>query len=458
MITLPADFEVEMKKLLGEEEYGAYCNTFDHAVHKGLRVNNGKISTENFLQRTKIPLRKVPWVPNGFYYEEENCSPAKDADYYAGLYYLQEPSAMTPASRLPVKPDDRVLDLCAAPGGKATELAGRIREGGMLLANDISNSRAKALLRNLEIEGAGRILVTSEEPEKLCEAYPAFFDKILLDAPCSGEGMFRKEPSMLRYYSENGPEHYVPIQKKLMEQAYQMLAEGGMLLYSTCTFSVKENEEVIADLLMHHPDMEVQKIEPDYEGFAPGVSVNGFDLSNCIHIFPQRMEGEGHFLALLKKKGERSVHQMVNVLPRMKKLSKETEEFLHSIRRDWKDGSFFIIKDQVYFLPEGVCAAKGLRYLRTGLFLGTEKKNRFEPSQALAANLKKEEFSSCICLKKEDERIMRYLRGETLSLTEDEATGKKGWVLVCMDDFPLGWGKWNRGTIKNKYYAGWRMV
>ena len=281
MITLPEAFEQEMKQLLGEEEYEAYRKTFDEAVHRGLRVNNGKISTEEFLRRTDIPLKKVPWIPNGFYYDEESCNPAKDADYYAGLYYLQEPSAMTPASRLPIEPDDRVLDLCAA--------------------NDISNSRAKALLRNLEIQGVGRLLVTSEDPEKLVTLYPAFFDKILLDAPCSGEGMFRKESSMLRYYSENGPEHYVPIQKKLIEQAYQMLAEGGELLYSTCTFSVKENEEVIAGLLDAHPDMEVQEITPGYEGFAPGVSVNGRDLSRCVHIFPQRMEGEGHFVSVRQR-------------------------------------------------------------------------------------------------------------------------------------------------------------
>ena len=401
MITLPEAFEQEMKQLLGEEEYEAYRKTFDEAVHRGLRVNNGKISTEEFLRRTDIPLKKVPWIPNGFYYDEESCNPAKDADYYAGLYYLQEPSAMTPASRLPIEPDDRVLDLCAAPGGKATELGSRIGEGGMLLANDISNSRAKALLRNLEIQGVGRLLVTSEDPEKLVTLYPAFFDKILLDAPCSGEGMFRKESSMLRYYSENGPEHYVPIQKKLIEQAYQMLAEGGELLYSTCTFSVKENEEVIAGLLDAHPDMEVQEITPGYEGFAPGVSVNGRDLSRCVHIFPQRMEGEGHFVALLKK---------------------------------------------------------GLRYLRTGLSLGTVKKNRFEPSQALAAYLKKEEYVSCLTIPKGDDRVMRYLKGETLSFSEEECQGKKGWVLVCLDDFPLGWGKINNGTLKNKYYAGWRMV
>ena len=365
---------------------------------------------------------------------------------------------MTPASRLPIEPDDRVLDLCAAPGGKATELGSRIGAGGMLLANDISNSRAKALLRNLEIQGVGRVLVTSEDPEKLVSAYPAFFDKILLDAPCSGEGMFRKESSMMRYYSENGPEHYVPIQKKLIEQAYQMLAAGGMLLYSTCTFSIRENEEVIAELLETHPDMEVQEVMPGYEGFAPGVSVNGRDLSGCVHIFPQRMKGEGHFLALLKKQGESRKRQPSCLLESVQKLPREAEEFLSNVQMDWENGSFVLVKDQLYFLPEGVCAVKGLRYLRTGLSLGTVKKNRFEPSQALAAYLSKETYASCLTIPKGDERVMRYLKGETLSFSLAEYQGKKGWVLVCLDDFSLGWGKINNGTLKNKYYAGWRMV
>ena len=379
-------------------------------------------------------------------------------EFENGLLYVQDTASMLAVELAAPKQGDHVIDVCAAPGGKATELGSRIGEGGMLLANDISNSRAKALLRNLEIQGVGRLLVTSEDPEKLVTLYPAFFDKILLDAPCSGEGMFRKESSMLRYYSENGPEHYVPIQKKLIEQAYQMLAEGGELLYSTCTFSVKENEEVIAGLLDAHPDMEVQEITPGYEGFAPGVSVNGRDLSRCVHIFPQRMEGEGHFVALLKKQGESRKRQPSRLLETTKKLPKEAEEFLAGVRMDWKNGSFALVKDQLYFLPEGVCAAKGLRYLRTGLSLGTVKKNRFEPSQALAAYLKKEEYVSCLTIPKGDDRVMRYLKGETLSFSEEECQGKKGWVLVCLDDFPLGWGKINNGTLKNKYYAGWRMV
>lgn len=366
---------------------------------------------------------------------------------------------MTPASRLPIEPDDRVLDLCAAPGGKATELGSRIGEGGMLLANDISNSRAKALLRNLEIQGVGRLLVTSEDPEKLSNLVSGlFWTRSFLTRRALGRACSEKRAQCCATTVKMGRSIMCRSRKKLIEQAYQMLAEGGELLYSTCTFSVKENEEVIAGLLDAHPDMEVQEITPGYEGFAPGVSVNGRDLSRCVHIFPQRMEGEGHFVALLKKQGESRKRQPSRLLETTKKLPKEAEEFLAGVRMDWKNGSFALVKDQLYFLPEGVCAAKGLRYLRTGLSLGTVKKNRFEPSQALAAYLKKEEYVSCLTIPKGDDRVMRYLKGETLSFSEEECQGKKDWVLVCLDDFPLGWGKINNGTLKNKYYAGWRMV
>ena len=400
MITLPEAFEQEMKQLLGEEEYEAYRKTFDEAVHRGLRVNNGKISTEEFLRRTDIPLKKVPWIPNGFYYDEESCNPAKDADYYAGLYYLQEPSAMTPASRLPIEPDDRVLDLCAAPGGKATELGSRIGEGGMLLANDISNSRAKALLRNLEIQGVGRLLVTSEDPEKLVTLYPAFFDKILLDAPCSGEGMFRKESSMLRYYSENGPEHYVPIQKKLIEQAYQMLAEGGELLYSTCTFSPLEDEGTVDKILSMDDSMEIVPMQ-GYVGFSKGnpawVDSSRSEIEDCIRIFPHKLDGEGHFLALFHKKetAEGAVQSYDQRRSGLKGEEKRLfQEFAAGLAREFEPDRMESKQGMVYYMPKQLPDMKGLRFLRSGLFLGEMKKNRFEPSQSLAMALKKSEYKN----------------------------------------------------------------
>lgn len=466
---LPIEFQEQMKKLL-KEEYQEYLESFARPAHSALRVNTGKITVEEFLEKTRWSLRPVPWVSNGFYYSAECLSKegapqlSKHPFYYAGLYYLQEPSAMTPASRLPVRPGDRVLDLCAAPGGKATELAARLQGKGMLLANDISNSRAKALLKNLELQGVGNLLVTSEDPARLMDAYPEFFDGILLDAPCSGEGMFRKEPSMLSDWEQRGPAYYAPIQRTLIRQARQMLRPGGYLLYSTCTFSVEENEEVIGGFLEEYPDMELCQVEP-YEGFSPGISGGGRDLSACVHIFPHRMEGEGHFLALMRRKEdsgdwqpERKTTKEKDGFQTTQKLPEAAAEFLSHISRDWSGGRFFCRQDQVYYLAPGVEPAAGLRYLRTGLWAGTVKKGRFEPSQALAMTLGAAEFDVVLDLSLEDERVCRYLKGETVPLAPGEADGRKGWLLVCVEGFPLGFGKAAGTMVKNKYYAGWRMV
>ena len=243
-MNLPSAFEEKMKYLLGTE-YDDYLNCFDEPRHYGLRINTAKISVEDFLKISPWPLEKVPWIHNGFYYDGENCQPAKHPYYYAGLYYLQEPSAMTPADRLPIEPGDRVLDVCAAPGGKATELGARLNGTGVLAANDLSNSRAKGLLKNIELMGIGNVLVLSEEPGKLIPYFTEYFDKILIDAPCSGEGMFRKDRKMIRAWEEHGPDYFSKIQRSIITQAAQMLRPGGMILYSTCTFSPEENEQTI---------------------------------------------------------------------------------------------------------------------------------------------------------------------------------------------------------------------
>ena len=234
-MNLPETFVNKMKRLLGGD-YENYEKCFDLPRHYGLRVNTAKISVEKFLEIAPWPLRPVPWIENGFYFDGELYQPARHPYYFAGLYYLQEPSAMTPADRLPVDPGDRVLDVCAAPGGKATELGARLNGTGILAANDLSSSRAKGLLKNLELFGIGNVLVLSEEPGKLVSRFPEYFDKILIDAPCSGEGMFRKDKKMIRAWEEHGPEYFSRIQKSIITQAAQMLAPGGMLLYSTCTF------------------------------------------------------------------------------------------------------------------------------------------------------------------------------------------------------------------------------
>ncbi|WP_434694267.1 RsmF rRNA methyltransferase first C-terminal domain-containing protein [Hungatella sp. SB206] len=446
-----------MRDLLGEEEFSAYLKSFDEERLYGLRVNTAKVTPEAFPELVSWDLKPVPWIPNGFYYEGTE-RPAKDPYYYAGLYYLQEPSAMTPAMLLPVEPGDRVLDLCGAPGGKSTELGVKLAGKGVLISNDISNSRAKALLKNLELWGISNICVTSETPDKLADVFGPWFDKILIDAPCSGEGMFRKDDDMVKSYEERGPEYYSEIQKEITDQAVRMLAPGGLLLYSTCTFSRCEDEEIIFHILENHQEMELIRL-PLFEGASGGIGLDG-----CIRLFPHKIKGEGHFISLLRKNGggaqrtAAGIRERSRMEPQGKKASAlptELTDFLALMNREF-DGSRIMIKnDSVYYLPENFVPAKELRYLRTGLLLGELKNKRFEPGQALAMTLHAEEFRQTISWKKEDDRVIRYLKGETISLTPEEGP-VKGWCLVCVDGYPLGFAKGTGMALKNKYYPGWR--
>ena len=461
-MNLPSAFEEKMKYLLGAE-YNNYLDCFDEPRHYGLRVNTAKISVEDFLKISPWPLKKIPWIHNGFYYDGENCQPAKHPYYFAGLYYLQEPSAMTPADRLPIEPGDKVLDVCAAPGGKATELGARLNGTGVLAANDLSNSRAKGLLKNIELMGIGNVLVLSEEPGKLIPYFTEYFDKILIDAPCSGEGMFRKDRKMIRAWEEHGPDYFAKIQKSIITQAAQMLKPGGMILYSTCTFSPEENEQTIEYLLEQYSDFDVCEIE-GYEGFTCGMpevtASKDKRLSRTVRIFPHRMKGEGHFLALLQKHAAAAADTLtasdVKSTTGRKKLPEDLTDFLADIRREFDPGRFDIRADKVYYMPEGLPALNGIRFLRTGLFLGELKKKRFEPSQAFAMNLKKEEYPRIIDLPVSDERVIKYLKGETLDVEDLVSPKEKGWYLVCVDGYPLGFGKLAGQVLKNKYLPGWR--
>ena len=388
--------------------------------------------------------------------DEGGVRPSKHPAYYCGLYYLQEPSAMTPAAMLPVKPGDRVLDLCAAPGGKSTELGARLKGRGMLVSNDISYSRARALLKNLELAGIPNICVTSESPEKLAEVWPEFFDKILVDAPCSGEGMFRRDEDMVKDWTAHGPSYYAPIQRQIAVQAVRMLKPGGMLLYSTCTFSRIEDEGNIEYILEHYPQMELCTLDLPA---VPG-AVDGIGLKGCMRLFPHRLKGEGHFLALLRKK-KADVDMPGDSRPKPMKALKAMKDqddlarFMESLSLEMDEDRMVLHQDHVYYLPEGLEWNLPLRFLRTGLFLGEVKKGRFEPSQALAMALKADQFDAVVRLGHEDERVVRYLKGETVELSEAEGP-IKGWCLVAMEDYPMGWAKGTGMSLKNKYYPGWR--
>lgn len=452
---LPEAFLEHMKTLLGAE-YEPWLASYEKPPYQGLRINSRKLDELQWERISPYGTRRVPWTPNGYYYDREE-RPAKDPYYYAGLYYLQEPSAMAPAAVLPVKPGDRVLDLCAAPGGKSTELGVRLQGKGLLVSNDISSSRAKALLKNLELFGLENICVTSEAPEKLLQAFGCFFDKILVDAPCSGEGMFRKDPELVKSWEEHGPEYYVPIQREILDCAVRLLRPGGYLLYSTCTFAREEDEDNILWLLSRYPKLSAVEV-PLWEGAA-----GGLDGLSAVRLFPHRIRGEGHFLALLHKAAEADAPCRAaeagfsSTSARERKLLEESDfvQWEQLTGRTFDRSRILVKADQVYYLPEGFDRSWNLRYLRTGLLLGELKKNRFEPSQAAAMALGSRDWRQCFSMKREDERVIRYLKGETILLQEGEEL-PKGWILVCVDGYALGWAKSSGASLKNKYHPGWR--
>lgn len=444
-MNLPLEYMEKMKALLGEE-YEEYIASFEEGRFYGLRANTLKIGAQELQEKEVFALTNVPWCDSGFYYEGE-VRPAKHPYYHAGLYYLQEPSAMSPAATLPVEEGDIVLDLCAAPGGKTTQLAARLNGTGLLVANDISAGRAKTLLKNVELMGIRNAVVMSETPEKIASRLTQFFDKILVDAPCSGEGMFRKEPDMVKSWDEKMLEFCQTEQAKILEACAPMLKAGGLLLYSTCTFSPEENEKSIGDFLERHPEFEPVPIEKK-NGFAAGLP----PFEACARLYPHKLKGEGHFLALLRKKEESDIKAVPAEEGKWTKQMDAFGEFAKDVLKELPDGIYKIYGDGLYLLPEGTPKLDKLRVLRTGWMLGTLKKDRFEPSQAFAMGLKKEEVKNVVDFPLEDERVIRYLKGETV-----EGEGKDGWTLVCVDGFPLGWAKMQKGRLKNKYAVSWMM-
>jgi NOL1/NOP2/sun family putative RNA methylase len=448
MTDLPESFLSDMQSLLGPE-YESFLAETEKRPCSGLRVNTLK-TTPEFIGEKYKKLEKVPWTANGFYIEEESAF-TKNPYYYAGLYYIQEPSAMTPASVLGTEPGERILDLCAAPGGKSTEIGACLKGRGILFSNDISSSRAKALLKNLELWGIGNIYLTCEESGKLREVFPEYFDRILVDAPCSGEGMFRKHPAVIKAYLEHGRDFYCPVQERLLNDAAGMLKPGGTIVYSTCTYNRFENEEQIQKFLAAHADFRLDKIAPE-----KGVSSSDL-LPGCIRFFPQRTKAEGHFAARIKRCGTHEPYSVQGKSARGGKnvIPQSVTDFLSLINRNW-DLSRILIKDgYVSYLPEDDFTSAHLRTLRTGLLLGQLKNGRFRPSQALAMNLKAEEWNDPLSLARDDPNVIKYLKGET---TEAEASSREGIRLLCTDGFPLGFVKQEGMRLKNMYLPGWRWM
>ncbi len=485
---LPNEFVLRMQKML-KDEADAFMKSYEKPRKSSLRTCSLKIKSEDFKGQAPFHVEPVPWVKNGFFYNYDDKASAHPY-YKCGLYYLQEASAMTAADRFPINKGERVLDLCAAPGGKATELAAKLCNTGLLMANEVSPSRVKALLYNLESCGAANIIVTNEKPICLEEKYPEYFDKILVDAPCSGEGMFRKSEEAVNSWSAEKVNSLASLQKSILKSAVNMLRPGGMLMYSTCTFSADENEKNVSWVLDSYPQLSIVDIE-GYAGFAngrPDLSDNDERVKKAVRIWPHKMDGEGHFLALFKKEetllnnlnndkevsfsdAKDEIDLVVGQKKKSKKKARENDrrknnncvgepfskdekrlffEFAVHINEVFDTNRLVSRSGKAYLLPEPCPDLNGIKYLRTGLLLGEFKKDRFEPSQSLALYLKADDFDNTFNIAPDDERIRSYLRGETISVSENDKQMRDGWILIACDGFPLGFGKLSGLKIKNK--------
>lgn len=449
-LSLPQEFLDRMKGML-QEEFSDFLGSYEREREQGLRVNSLKVSKEEFCKISPFWLEKIPWAENGFYYLAEE-RPGKHIYHEAGLYYIQEPSAMAVAEGLKAEPGERVLDLCAAPGGKTTQIAAMLKGKGFLLSNEIHPARAKILAQNVERMGIRNVVVTNETPARLAERFPSYFDRVLVDAPCSGEGMFRKDEAARGEWSLANVKLCAERQKEILERAVLMLKEGGRLVYSTCTFSEQENEMVIEKFLEQHPEFELEK-----DGFMGSQDLENERLCFTYRLWPQRLRGEGHFIAILKKVSGRARSELGRQKGwKDKKLWQAYEEF----KKEWglriEDGKYILFGEQLYLLPDDMIDMKGLKVVRPGWHLGTFRKNRLEPSHALAVSLKPDEFENRISFLAGSEQIERYIRGETIEIKAGEQI-QKGWCLVEVDGYSLGWGKINQQIIKNHYPKGLRF-
>ena len=425
-----------MMKTMLKGEYDDYLSSLTKPCIHSLKVNTSKISIEAFKSKFSTITKQVPWSCDGFYFEDLNLS--KHPYYYAGLYYLQEASAMLPAEVLPIEKGDIVLDACAAPGGKSLKILNKLKDTGLLISNDISSSRANALLRNLEREGYANYYVIVKDMLELENHFPNYFDKILLDAPCSGEGMFKKDKKLINSWLNKDSEYYTPIQKKLLQACINMLKDGGMLVYSTCTFNINENENVIKYILGHNTNLNIIPIKK-YPGFKDGLYNYG------VKLFPHRVQGEGHYVCLLQKGSkENKVNNGYQ-----KYIAKTNIPFIEELNKKFYDGEFIKINDNYYFIKP--IDLKGIRVLRSGLLMGKDSPFGFEPSQQLAMNLKFNEYNKTICFKDDDKNVIKYLKGETIEVDKK----LDGTYLVCVDKYPLGFAKAKNGILKNKINKGW---
>lgn len=433
-MTLPTTFIDKYEKLLGDEAR-AFLASFTEEPISAFRTNPLKTCQKEFAN----PIPNTLW---GYYGKVSG----KSVEHVTGLVYSQEPAAQMVAQVAQPKPGMKVLDLAAAPGGKSTQILSYLNNQGVLVSNEISSKRSKILVENIERFGARNVVVTNESADRLKEVFEGYFDMIILDAPCSGEGMFRKQPDAIQYWSKDYPAQCAKLQREILEDAVTMLAKGGELIYSTCTWSPEENEEVVKWLL---ETKEMELIAVPYQNGMVG----GIDLPQTARMYPHRFKGEGQFVAHLRFLGEN----------KRKKIRSAQDNLTSEQKRLWQDfskkhlkidlaGTLQTFGENLYLFPFLLPDLSSLKIARNGLHLGTFKKKRFEPSFALGLALRPDEVKQSLSINEEE--FIQYVAGETVSLPQSYPNG---WYQVLVNGNGLGFAKVTGSTLKNYFPKGLRF-
>lgn len=440
---LKEDFIEEAKKIFGAD-YEVFLASYDEKPYRGISVNTLKTDCENLKALLPYVLTKTPMYKNGYYIDSDIEGLGNNPLHHAGAFYVQEPSASAPVSLLDVKEGEKILDLCAAPGGKSSQILALLNNTGLLWSNEYVKSRSQILLSNLERMGARNIVVSNCKVNVLCENLSGFFDKILVDAPCSGEGMFRKNHEASNEWSRDNVKLCAERQLSILDSASQAVRKGGIIVYSTCTFSYEENEGVVSEFLNRHSDFSID--EQEYS-FGRKSNING-----CVRISPLE-GGEGQFMVRLKKSGNENSCDYVYKFGKKNDNIKLVEKFIKETFNIIPNGTIEIIGERAYLFPNNIPMLNGLGVIRAGVFIGEIKKNRIEPAHALFSAFTPEYFKEILDLEITDERVEKFLRGE-----EIDCKNQKGYTVLAVEGISLGFGKCSNGKMKNKYPKGLRKV
>jgi NOL1/NOP2/sun family putative RNA methylase len=449
MKQLPIEFQQRMKNLLGDE-YNDFLMSYEEKPVRAFRVNTDKISLEDFSKLNIFSSEKISYVENGFYFDYDGIG--NHSYHHAGMFYIQEPAAMVPVESIDINPDWNVLDLCAAPGGKSSQIKNKLGKNGVLVSNEIVPSRCKILTGNMERMGFKNVVTTCMHPQKLVKEFPDSFNMIMVDAPCSGEGMFRKEEIAIDEWTPENVLMCAERQAEILDCAVKMLKAGGYIVYSTCTFSLEENEMTVDAFLRRHPDFEIIPVTDKVrENTADGISFDGCSCENIHYTrrcYPHKNKGEGQFVAVLHNTSEENNYssKMDN---KKEKIDKTVIDFLNDTLINYeKDNVLMYNGNPVYFTPD-FPIRKG-NVFSCGVTIGEIRKNYIQPHHQFFMAMGTD-FKRKIELTAESDEIKKYLHGE-----EFNTDCPNGWAVVLVDGCTVGGVKISNGKAKNHYPKGLR--